>query len=119
MATVLQCITEEQRFVVLFLWAKGFNAMFPVYGGKCLSHKVVAPETWQTFRKNLTLLGSEPLHVDTNLSVSKPITRRYIMTITDRWVTNVIESGSRQHTDSSAQASAHTQNIHPGRDTRS
>jgi hypothetical protein len=35
-------ITEEQRSVVRFLWAKGLNAkdiyleMFPVYCGKCL-----------------------------------------------------------------------------------
>jgi hypothetical protein len=35
--------TEEQRYVVRFLWAKGSNAkvMFPVYGGKCLSRKAV------------------------------------------------------------------------------
>jgi hypothetical protein len=37
--------TEEQSSVMRFLWAKGLNAkdirrdMFPVYGGKCLSHK--------------------------------------------------------------------------------
>jgi hypothetical protein len=43
MATVLEeCITEEQRSVVRFLWAKGLNAkdihkeMFSVFGGKCL-----------------------------------------------------------------------------------
>jgi hypothetical protein len=48
MATVLgECTTEEQRFIVLFLWAKGLNAkdihkeMFPVSSGKCLSRKVV------------------------------------------------------------------------------
>jgi hypothetical protein len=41
------CTTEEQRSVVRFLWAKGLIAkdihkeMFPVYGGKCLSRKVV------------------------------------------------------------------------------
>jgi transposase len=47
-ATVLkECTTEKQRSVVHFLWAKGLNAkdihkeMFPVYAGKCLSHKVV------------------------------------------------------------------------------
>jgi hypothetical protein len=40
-------ITEEQRSLVRFLWAKGLNAKdirketFPVYGGKCLSCKVV------------------------------------------------------------------------------
>jgi hypothetical protein len=39
--------TEEQRSVMLFLWAKGLNAkdiheeMFPVYVGKCLSRKAV------------------------------------------------------------------------------
>jgi superfamily II helicase len=39
--------TEEQRSVVRFLWAKGFNAkdihkeIFSVYGGKCLLHKAV------------------------------------------------------------------------------
>jgi hypothetical protein len=48
MATVPEeYITEEQRSVVRFLWAKGLNAkdihkeMFPVYGGKCLSLKAV------------------------------------------------------------------------------
>jgi hypothetical protein len=48
MAPVLEkCTAEEQRSVVLFLWAKGLNAknihreMFPVYGGKCLSRKAV------------------------------------------------------------------------------
>jgi hypothetical protein len=48
MATVLEeCNIEEQRSVVRFLWAKGLNAkdihkeMFPFYGGKCLSLKVV------------------------------------------------------------------------------
>jgi hypothetical protein len=47
-ATVLEeYTTEEQRSVVRFLWAKGFNAkdihegMFPVYCRKCLSHKAV------------------------------------------------------------------------------
>jgi hypothetical protein len=49
MATLLQeCITKEQRSIVLFfLWTKGLNAKdilkknFPVYGGKCLSRKAV------------------------------------------------------------------------------
>jgi hypothetical protein len=48
MATVLvEYTTEEQRSVVRFLWAKGFNAkdihkeMFLVYGRKCLSRKAV------------------------------------------------------------------------------
>jgi hypothetical protein len=48
MVTVLEEYTnEEQCSVVHFLWAKGLNAkdirkeMFPVYGGKCLSHKAV------------------------------------------------------------------------------
>jgi hypothetical protein len=43
MVTVLEeCTTEEQRSVVLLLWAKGLNAkdihkeMFPVYSRKCL-----------------------------------------------------------------------------------
>jgi hypothetical protein len=56
MATVLEeCNTEERRYVVRSLWAKGLNAkdihkeMFPVYGGKCLSRKAVQP-WWQTFR---------------------------------------------------------------------
>jgi hypothetical protein len=50
MANVLgECITEEQRCVVRFLWSKGLNAkdirkeMFPVYGGKYLSCKAVLP----------------------------------------------------------------------------
>jgi hypothetical protein len=48
MATVLEeCTTEEQRSDVCFLWSQGLNAkdihkeMFPVYGGKCLSHKAL------------------------------------------------------------------------------
>jgi hypothetical protein len=48
MATVLEeCATEEQRYLVRFLWAKGLNAknihkeMFPVYSDKCLLHKEV------------------------------------------------------------------------------
>jgi hypothetical protein len=48
MTTVLEeCITEEQRSVELFLWAKGLNAkgihkeMFLYYGGECLSRKAV------------------------------------------------------------------------------
>jgi hypothetical protein len=42
-----ECITEEQRSVVRFLWAKGLNAKdilkeaFRFYGGKCLSRKAV------------------------------------------------------------------------------
>jgi hypothetical protein len=40
MASVLECITEEQHSVVrFFLWAKEIHKeMFRVYGGKCLSH---------------------------------------------------------------------------------
>jgi hypothetical protein len=48
MVTMLgESITEEQCSVSRFLWAKGFNAkdihkeVFPVYCGKCLSHKAV------------------------------------------------------------------------------
>jgi hypothetical protein len=48
MATVLEdCSTEEKLSGVCFLWAKELNSkdthkeMFPVYGGKCLSHKAV------------------------------------------------------------------------------
>jgi hypothetical protein len=44
MATVLEeCITEEQRAVVRFSWAKGlpekdiYKEMFPVYGEKCVA----------------------------------------------------------------------------------
>jgi hypothetical protein len=49
MATVLGCTTEEQRSDVLFFVGKKLNAMdfrkelFPVYGGKCFSHKSVPP----------------------------------------------------------------------------
>jgi hypothetical protein len=46
MAIVLEgCATEEQRYGVRFLWAKGLNAkdihkeIFSVYGGKCLWRK--------------------------------------------------------------------------------
>jgi hypothetical protein len=48
MATVFEeCITEEQRSDVPFLWTKGITAkdihkeIFSVYGGKCLSPKAV------------------------------------------------------------------------------
>jgi hypothetical protein len=48
MATVLEeCTTEEQRLVVLFLWAKGLNAKhihkenFLAYSGKISSRKAV------------------------------------------------------------------------------
>jgi hypothetical protein len=48
MAAVLkECTSKEQRSVVRFLWAEGLNAkdiykeMFPVYGEKCLSRKMV------------------------------------------------------------------------------
>jgi hypothetical protein len=48
MANVLEDFTpEEQSSFVRLLWAKGLNAkdihteMFPVYGGKCLSCKMV------------------------------------------------------------------------------
>jgi hypothetical protein len=48
MAIVLEeCSTEEQYFVVRFLWTREHDAMdiykqiFPVYGGKCLSYKAV------------------------------------------------------------------------------
>jgi hypothetical protein len=47
-ATVLEgYTTEDQIPVMLFLWSKGLNAndihkeMFSVYGGECLSSKVV------------------------------------------------------------------------------
>jgi hypothetical protein len=55
MATVTEeCITEEQRWDVCFLWAKGLNAKdmheetFTVYVEKCLLHKAVPP-LWKTF----------------------------------------------------------------------
>jgi hypothetical protein len=49
MKTVLaECTIQEQRSVVrFFLWTEGLDAkdirreMFPIYGGKCLSHKAV------------------------------------------------------------------------------
>jgi hypothetical protein len=48
MATLLkECITEKQRSVLRFLWAKRLYAndihkeKFPNYVGKCLSRKVV------------------------------------------------------------------------------
>jgi hypothetical protein len=42
-----ECTIKEQSSVVRFLWAEGLSAkdihkeMFPVYGGKCLSRKLV------------------------------------------------------------------------------
>jgi hypothetical protein len=45
MSTMLEeCYTEERRSVVRYVWAKGFNEMFPVYGGKCLSGSQLGPE---------------------------------------------------------------------------
>jgi hypothetical protein len=48
MATMLEeCSAKEQHSDVRFWWAKGLSArdihkeMFPLYGGKCLSLKVV------------------------------------------------------------------------------
>jgi transposase len=48
MATVIEeCVAEDQCSVVHFLWVAGLSAkdihkdMFPVYGGKCFSHKAV------------------------------------------------------------------------------
>jgi hypothetical protein len=48
MATVLkECLTEDLRSFILFLWVNGLNArdinkgMFPLYGGKCFSRKAV------------------------------------------------------------------------------
>jgi hypothetical protein len=57
-ATVLEiCTAEEQRYVVLFFWAKGLNAKnihkecFSIYGGKCLSRK--SAHSWV---ENISLL---------------------------------------------------------------
>jgi hypothetical protein len=51
MATLLEvCTTEEQRYVVRFLWAKRRNGkgihkeIFSVYVGKCLSCPVLKTE---------------------------------------------------------------------------
>jgi hypothetical protein len=48
MSTVFEeCNTEDLRYVVRFLWAKGLNAkdnhkeMFPIYGHNCVSPKAV------------------------------------------------------------------------------
>jgi hypothetical protein len=48
MAIVIEkCTAEQQRSVVLLLWARGLNIkdiykeIFSVYGGKCLSRKAV------------------------------------------------------------------------------
>jgi hypothetical protein len=52
-----ECTTEEQRSVVLFLFAKGLKGndihkeIFPVYCGKCLSRKTV--HNWVEKRGNL------------------------------------------------------------------
>jgi transposase len=46
-AVLEECATEEQCSVVRFLWIEGLNAkdihtdVFPVYCGKCFSHKAV------------------------------------------------------------------------------
>jgi hypothetical protein len=60
MATVFEkYTTEEQRSVMRFFWAKGFNAKdiyketFSVYGGKCLSRKAV--QNWaEKFSRGLS-----------------------------------------------------------------
>jgi hypothetical protein len=56
-----ECITEEKKSVVRFLWAKEHNEKdilketFPVYGGNCFWRKAVhnwvekLPPWWQTF----------------------------------------------------------------------
>jgi hypothetical protein len=47
MAIVPECVLPKTSVVLCVLWAKGLNAkdihkeIFPVYGGKCLSCKVV------------------------------------------------------------------------------
>jgi hypothetical protein len=67
MVTVLEeCTTEGQCFIN-FLWAKGLNAkdihkeMFPVYGGKCLSHRAV-PNLVEKFsqRRSKVADGARP-----------------------------------------------------------
>jgi transposase len=65
MATVLEGYnTEEQRSVLRFLWVKGLNAkginkeMFSVYGGTCLSRKVV--ENWvEKFSQGLSKVADD------------------------------------------------------------
>jgi hypothetical protein len=69
MAIMLEeCITEEQRSVMRFLWAKGLNAkdinkeMFLVYGGKCLSHKAV--HNWvEKFSQGLSKIADDKMEV--------------------------------------------------------
>jgi hypothetical protein len=64
MATVLEgCIAEEQHSAMHFLWEKGLKAkdihkeIFPVYSGKCLSHKGI--HNWSdnnTLMANISLM---------------------------------------------------------------
>jgi hypothetical protein len=50
MVTMLEeCITEEQRSVVLLNAKDIHEELFPVYVGKCLSRQAVPP-WWRTFR---------------------------------------------------------------------
>jgi hypothetical protein len=82
MATVLEeCTTEEQRSVVRILWAKGLNEkgvheeMFPVYGGKCLSLKVV--HNWvETFSQGRSKIADDarpclPFEITTGATVQR------------------------------------------------
>ena len=55
MATLpLNLSCNEQRGVILFLWAKGLNAneihceMRPVYGNKCFTRPAIAIHVWCT-----------------------------------------------------------------------
>jgi hypothetical protein len=69
MATVFEeCTTEGQRTSVLLLWTKGFNTkdihkeMFPVYGGKYLSHKSV--HNWvQKFSQGRSVVANDGTEV--------------------------------------------------------
>jgi hypothetical protein len=64
MATVLECISEEQRSVVRFLWAKGLNAKdtdkekFSVCCGKCLLRN--ASHNWvEKFSQGRSKVGDD------------------------------------------------------------
>jgi hypothetical protein len=80
MATVLEVYnTEEQRYVLRFVWSKRLNAKdihketFPVYGGKCLSRK--AAHNWaERFSQGRSKVGddarrSHPLETETEETV--------------------------------------------------
>jgi hypothetical protein len=103
MVTVLEeCNSKEQHSVVCFLWAKGLDAkvihkkMFPVYGRKCLSRKVVHNWVKKFSQGHLKVVGAaRPRH---------PV--EIVINSTVQWVEQLIRVDRRITMDSAATALA-------------